>query len=309
MIKSSIRYQLLTGAAALSLCLFLTGCGLTLGKPSNQPSTPPPTTSNAQVSVFLKDAPADDVIALDLTLTDAALFDAGGMRYPILNWARPFELRHTRLAPTPAVSLATTNAAAFSTLEVGWASPRLTLVAADGSIQQLTETTTPSVTLSSSTIPIPTTLSVSAGQSQGVMLDLDVKSSLWVDANGNYVISPVVKATPVTSTDAENELSMSLVKVINVQSSANTMDVQLLATGDTLHIKVDSNTQFDAAIGKFSNVTPGQMIEVEAKFQTDGSYLAVYVNPGAPDPTLRFQGVVMAIDQSGTNPVAQLVTQ
>jgi hypothetical protein len=87
------------------------------------------------------------------------------------------------------------------------------------------------------------------------------------------------------------------------------MDVQILSIGDTIHVKADGNTGFDPAVGQFSSLQVGSMIELEGKFQSDGSYLAKYVNQGAPDPTLRFQGVLMDTGQSGVNPVAQIVTR
>ena len=306
MIKSLICQRNLAVAVVLSLSVVYLGCGVTSQQVTNPPVNTP---TKAQVSVFLKDAPADDVVAFNLTITDAALFDSGGKRLPLLTFSRSFELRQLRLASALAISSAAIDPATVSTLEVGLSTPRLTVYGANGARQQLTETTTPSVSLANSRVSLPINFTVAAGQSQGLMLDFDVKNSLSVDSSGNYLITPVLKPA-LTGTGGENELSMSLVKIAGVQSTpANSMDVQLPTIGETLHIKVDANTAFDPAIGQFSSLKSGQMIELEAKFQPDGTYLAKYVNQGAPDPTLRFQGVLMDTNQSGSNPAMEMVTR
>ncbi|MBV9179804.1 MAG: hypothetical protein JO356_00715, partial [Acidobacteria bacterium] len=135
-----------------------------------------------------------------------------------------------------------------------------------------------------------------------------LKNSVTIDANGNYLITPVLKSALASST-GPNELSMVLVKVAAIQAATSSMDVQVVSLGDTVHVKVDSSTAFDPAVGQFSSLTAGQMIELEGKFQSDGSYLAKYINQGAPDPTLRFQGVLMDSHQTGSNPVAEMVVR
>jgi hypothetical protein len=262
-----------------------------------------------QVSVFLQDAPADGVVAFNVTLTDAALFDSGGKRYPLLSWSRNFELRQFRLASTLGIAGASITPGTFNNLELGLSTPRMTIVGANGALQQLTETSTPSVSLANSTVTVPASISLASGQAQAVVLDFDLQSSLSMDANGNYVITPVLKSAP-TAAAGNDELSMTLVKVTAVQAApANSMDVQLLGIGEIVHVKVDNNTQFDPAIGQFSSLQAGQMIELEAKFQADGSYLAKYVNQGAPDPTLRYQGVLMDTNQNGSNPALEMVVR
>ncbi|HWC19706.1 MAG TPA: DUF5666 domain-containing protein, partial [Terriglobales bacterium] len=201
-----------------------------------------------------------------------------------------------------------TDPGTFNNVQIGLSTPRLTLVGPGGAIQQLTETTTPSVSLSNSSVTVPASFTLTAGQMQGLTLDFNVQSSLWLDTNGNYVITPVMKSSTATSTGL-SELSMSLVKISAVQASSSSMDVQVPATGDSVHMKVDSSTTFDHAVGQFSGLQPGQMIEVEAKFQSDGSYLAKYINQGPPDPTLRFEGVLLHANQGGSSPVMQMVVR
>ena len=306
MMKSFILRRNLTIGAVLSLSALSIGCGITSS--SQGPNPLPATPAKAQVSVFLKDAPADNVMALNLIITDAALFDSGGKRYPLLGFSRTFELRQLRQASTLAISSASIDPATVNSLEVGLSTPRLTVYGATGGMQELTETSTPSVTLTNSRVTVPISFTVAAGQSQGVMLDFDIQSSLSTDASGNYLITPVLKSA-VTGTGGNNELSMCLVKISAVQTTGNSMDVQLPSIGETIHVKVDANTAYDPAVGPFSGLKVGQMIELEAKFQPDGTYLAKYVNQGAPDPTLRFQGVLMDMNQSGSSPLMEMVVR
>jgi len=304
MIESLICHRKFAGAAALTLCLLCIGCSTVTGPSAGSPGSP----SQAKVSVFLKDAPSDSVLAFDLTLTDTALLDSGGKRFPLLGQSRTFELRQLRLASTLAISSAATDPATFSGLEVGLSSPRITLAGANGAVQQLTETTTPSVTLAKTTATVPINFSAATGQAQALMLDFDLQSSLSVDSGGNYLITPVLKSAAVGSTAGDAQLSMTLGKIVSVQATpANSLDVQLSTTSDVLHVKVDAATVFDTAVGQFSSLKAGQMIELEATFQPDGTYLAKFVNLGAPDPTLRFQGLLTDINQSGANPVMEMV--
>lgn len=309
MMKLSIVRQNLLVLAGLGLCLLIMGCGSTSAGPvPTNTTTSLNTPTKGQVSLFLKDAPADGVVAFNVSISNASLFDSGGTSYPLSTWSREFEFRQLRLASALGVSAAAINPATYANLEVGLSSPRLTVVGANGVVQQLTQTTTPSVTLTNSTVTVPTTFSLAAGQSQGLMLDFDLQSSLSMDASGNYLITPTLTSATTTA-NGLSELSMTLATISAVQATANTMDVQLVKTGDTVHVKIDGNTAFDPAVGQFSSLSAGQMIELEAKFQSDGSYLAKYVNQGASDPTMRFQGVLMDTNQTGATPVMEMVVR
>ena len=133
MIKLLIRRRTLTVAVVLTLSILCLGCGTTGSSPAPNPT--PATPTKAQVSVFLKDAPADNVMAFNLTVTDAALFDSGGKRYPLLVFSRAFELRQLRLASTLAISAASIDPATASSLEMGLSTPRLTVYGANGGMR------------------------------------------------------------------------------------------------------------------------------------------------------------------------------
>ncbi|MBV9435266.1 MAG: DUF4382 domain-containing protein [Acidobacteria bacterium] len=307
MTKSFTIRENLLAAALLSLCLPFIGCGLTSTTPANAAAAAN-TPTKGQVSMFVKDAPVDGVVAFNVSITNAALVDSAGTPYALSAWSREFEFRQLRLASALAASSVSISPATYNNLEIGLSSPRLTVVGANGVVQQLTQTSTPSVTLANSTLRTPIAFTLAAGQSQGVMLDFDLQKSLSKDANGNYVITPVLSSATTTLSGIP-ELSMTLVQISAIQSSAGTMDVQLATTGDTVHVKVDGTTVFDPAVAQFSSLSVGENIELEGKLQSDGSYLATNVNQGAPDRTLRFQGVLMDTNQSSANPLLELVVR
>ncbi|MBV8205702.1 MAG: DUF4382 domain-containing protein [Acidobacteria bacterium] len=310
MMKIFLRSRSMAMAgAAIGLCLLASGCGSTASLQSSSSSSSGFGNSGqpqGQVSLFMQDAPTDGVVAFNVTVSEAALFDAGGKRYPVLGWARSFELRQLTLASALVEGGAAVAPASFTSIELGLASPRLTLVNASGAIQQLTETTTPSVQLANPTISAPVTATLAANGSLGIMIDFDLKNSLSVDGNGNYIITPVLKPS-VTAASGPPELSLTPVKITALQSGS--MDAQVLSIGDTVHIAVGPSTQFDTTVAQFSSLKAGEVVEVEAKLQADGSYLATAVNAGPPDPTKALQGILMSTSPSGSNQLIQMVVR
>src|SRR5215475_7905523 len=96
-IKMNTKYTALL-ASVLSAAILSVGCG------SKSASNPPPPAGGAEsLAVFLKDAPADSALSLQVTVMSASAVNSGGQSVSLTNTARTYELKHLSLAPTLAM--------------------------------------------------------------------------------------------------------------------------------------------------------------------------------------------------------------
>ena len=89
---------------------------------------------------------------------------------------------------------------------------------------------------------------------------------------------------------------------------ANCLDIQLVGSGISVLVRTDPNTQFSNSIGDFSNLQVGQLIEVNAQFLSDGTFLAKSVDLGIPEQSIRYQGVATRVQQDSLGNFAIDVT-
>lgn len=272
----------------------LTGCGV--GANGNQPALPPSNgVSSGSVTGFITDAPVAGVVAFQIDMTGAALTDAQGHRTNLTNTVQEIEVRHLELSPTLAFQGVSAPSGNYTALNLTFANPQLTLSDAQGNVTQLNSTTTPSVRLAHVSLNQSVALSLAANSNAGLMIDFDLHQSLSVDANGNYVIDPVVKlGVPGTQATLSPNLTAAAGTILNIPA-AGVLELQLRDGGQKARITTDSNTQFIGTNGQVSSLQVGQAIEVAARFQSDGTFMATRIE-AASDPSLSLQGVVTSVN-------------
>jgi len=283
---------------ALLLSLFiLTGCGGAAGgfttsrsQSSGGGSGSGGSTTNQTISLFVTDAASDQVGSFHIGVTAASLVKSDGSSVSLYSGtARTLELRHLQLAPTLALS-ATVPANTYSSLFVTFSSPTLQTVNAAGQTNSLTSSSSPSVSLKTASVTIPLSFQLPSSTQAGIMIDVDLSKSLSTDSNGNFTFDPVVTASLVSDTDIGLQLVGAEGPVSNVTSSG--FDFLASDSGLTVHVVTDSTTQFASAIGSASALQSGQNIRLDAKFRSDGDYVAKFVNPGPPSLTSRQNGLL-----------------
>lgn len=272
----------------IGLGLVLSGCALA------EKSSEPGPSETGVVSFFLKDAPADRVVAFRINAVGATIADPSGQSISISG--AEVELRHLELAPTLLARTKSATSGDYSTLTLILANPRLTLSDAQGNITRVDASSTSSVRMARSGISVPLTVSVPVGGHVEIMVDVDLQQSIKIDTAGNFVIDPVVKAAVINSSSAEGELEDVLGMITAIPaSSANSFDVRLLESGQTVRLLTDSNTVFSSDLGQFSGLSAGQAIELGAQLQNDGTFLAKSIASSITDAASRYQGLVTRV--------------
>jgi len=305
--------------AVLCLNLLLSGCGVTSSRNSAPANTTPLGEDNKQsMFSFLEDSPADNVVAFRLDATGAALSTDAGTSFsindtvdtfPMVRAIQRVELRHLHLAPTLAFHTSNVPSGDYTTLNLSFANPQLTVRDSQGNITRVDGSTTPSVHLTKSSVSIPLALSVNGPV--GLMLDFNLQQSIMLDAKGNYIVDPVIIPSVISEFGAATELQDTEGQIVKISRDDQLqerfgkfvnieMDVQLLNSGKTVHVMANSDI-INRSIVPFGDLQVGQMIELSAQFQKDGTFLATGISPSSSNPSLTYKGLVSGVqpDSSG----------
>jgi Domain of unknown function (DUF4382) len=313
-------FRFLSLGALLGCALALIGCGG--GAAADPPIAP------ANVTLLVQDAPAAGIAEFNIDVTGATLKASGGQSLTLSTTPTTLEIRHLGLSPTVALRGSATQTNSYSSLLLSFANPQLTIVDAQGKTKRITGQGTPSVRLTGGSVSLPLTATVGAADHLGVMLDFDLQHSVSTDANGNYVIKPVVQAKVLSSAaqigldgtlavvsglyfNGPNVLSQVPISTLGQGGPApQVFQAQLLDSSQSVAVTVDSSTILDAAIGQFSNLHLGQVIYLSANFQNDGTFLAKSIGTGPASLSQRYQGLVTGVHQNSSGqPAFDVVVQ
>jgi hypothetical protein len=291
-----------SSATLLALAMLLSGCGTTGSSTPPPPPPPPPNASN--LTVFATDAAADNVLAFKVDVTSISVTDSAGKSTTLTTTPQTLEFRHLQMAPTLALQAANLASGNYSSISVTLANPKLAVFNA-GTVTQATPQ------LTSSTVSIPlTNFSLPSGGTQGLALDFDLLNSISTNASGGFVITPVIKPIAVSASSAGMELVDTVGQISAMPSNpAKSFDYQLSSGAATARVLTDASTVFDGGITSFANLQIGQYVEVEGQFQSDGTFLAKYVELSASNPGLRVQGVVASVTTTASGTSLSLVVQ
>lgn len=248
---------------------------------------------NGTVVILLRDAPADNVLALQASITAMNLVSSGGtvtlLTTPIDQEFRGHLLRNTVLAQRSVA------AGAYTRIELTLATPGIAFFQAT---DQTFVRTTPDFPTSSATVTISAT--VTAGQVTPILLELDLGRSVSFTQSGSQ-LSPTFTPTFTArvldlSVDVDNLARVDdlIGEVSNVNSTNNTFSITPLGTSDILNVTVDSATLFPNLSG-ISGLTSGSLVDLDARLQTSGNYLAEEVELRGTSSLIELRGPVVQI--------------
>ena len=292
------KHRWTASGIALVALTSLTGCA-TQSTATNGTGTPAtPTTST--VTAFLTDAPAPGVVAFRVDVTGASLEDSNGAITNLASGTQQVEFRHLELAPTLGFRVGSTATGNFTTLNMSFANPQVTLTDAQGNITILNANTTPSARLTTVTLNQPINASFQPNSIAGLMIDLDLKRSVQIDSRGNYLITPMANLSVMETSQNECSLENVYATVVASSPASGVVNLQLRDTGQTVAVATGVSTAFAADAGEFSTLQAGQSVEVSAHLQSDGSFMADRIDAISSSSQSSFRGVVTGISQDST---------
>ena len=297
------KLKCLSSVTLLALAIVLSGCGTTGGNPPPPPPPPPPNAAN--LTIFATDAAADNVLAFKVDVTSISVTDSAGKSTTLTTTPQTLEFRHLQMAPTLALQAANLPSGNYNSISVTLANPKLAVFNA-GTVTQVANPQ-----LSNSTVSITlTNFSLPSGGTQGLALDFDLLNSISQNASGGWVINPVIHAASVSASSPGMELVDTVGQISALPSNpAKSFDYQLSSGAATARVVTDTSTVFDGGITSFTNLQIGQYVEVAGQFQSDGTFLAKYVELSASNPGLRVQGVVASMTTTASGTSLNLVVQ
>ncbi|HVH88389.1 MAG TPA: DUF5666 domain-containing protein [Terriglobales bacterium] len=267
--------------------LLITGCG---GGNSN-PVTP------GSTQFKIGDAPADSVLALELTITNITLTNQSGGSVTVLSSADEIEASH--LAGTvETLALSDVPSGTYTQASISYSGAEITYIPAGSTTpveKQLSASGTANVPLNS----------LSIGTSSVVSFDLNAAQSLTFDAGGNVTaLNPVftASAAAVAAENAQEEESgaFEVVGAINAAPSNNAFVVSLQMMPQSAKVNVNSNTSYSDGLNTYNDLKQGMLVEVEATTQPDGSLLAKQVEL-VENEGIEAEGIITSV----TNPLTQ----
>jgi hypothetical protein len=272
----------------------LVGCAASVN-PNFRTSTPE---SAGTVAAFLTTSTANGAPAFSILVSGISLTDSNGKQVSLMSAPAQRELRHVELAPAMLSQTAGVPAGNFSSIGLTLANPELTLVDSQGNVTQLNGTTTPSVTLATSSVTIPDAISVATNGYVGVTLDFDLQSSISVNSSGNYIVTPVITAAPASPTEPSLVDDVGTITTIS-STSPPAVNLQLLS-GSSVTVNADGGTIFSSDITDVTNLRAGQTVELNADLQSSGSYLAKFLGSSTAELSNSYQGLVTNVAQNGS---------
>ena len=264
--------KLFTMMVLFAALLILAGCGGMYGGGT----TAPPATSGATTMVVnMSDAPADRVIAFEITVTSINLFRTDNTMYSALSSPRHVELTHLAGSTEP-VALPALPQGTYKSATVDLSSPEVIYI--DNSGAQVKKEL-PNATFS---LSIPFNPNLVVGTSPVVLkFDVDVSSSVTIDpATGNVTVNPVIHVTqamvPDVSHEDQEDLDDGQFEHIVGQvtaASAQSFTINLAGSGTSLTFVTDPSTKIEGA-SSTAALPLNSTVRVEGTTQPDGTVRA-----------------------------------
>ena len=282
--KVKFWVRILAPIFAAGLLLVAAGCG------GGSSQTVQPLSA---VQIKLHDAPADNVVAFEITVNSVVLTDSNGNSVSVLPSPAEIELAHLAGTMEP-LALSNIPQGTYSSAVITVASPEATFI--NPATGQLMEK---NATLASNTATITFNPALTLGNGvTSINFDFNLANSVSIDASNNVSVTPsfTVATATVAAEDAQHEDDGEIEDMAGAVASvsANSFSISTLQNSQQLTFAVNSSTQFDG-IGSLSALTKGMIVQVNAVTQPDNSLLA--------------KSVEVEVDSSDGLEAAGLVTQ
>ena len=274
-----------------------TGCGG--GMSSN--TTGNPSAQRASAHINIGDAPADGIVAFELTVTSVVLHSTSG-DVTVLSSPTEIELMHNS-GTVQSLAIMDVPAGTYTGATITVSKPEVKIVNSSGQTVEL------NATLASPTGDVAFNPNLVVGTDPVVVnFDLNVAASVAISGN-NATITPTFTATtgavPQSQTEQGNEDGEveATGSVTNV--SGTTFTIMVDQSSQSMTFNTDSSTEFESPLAGVSSLTNGMVVEVHGVTQSDGSLLATKVaSESETADGMEAEGLVVS---TTGNPVTQFV--
>jgi Domain of unknown function (DUF5666) len=267
-----------------ALALTLAGCGGS--------SNGPIQTTGASTTVQFGDATNDQIAKFELTVSSITLTGSGGTANTANLLAAPveFEFSHSAGAVEP-VSLSKVPAGTYSAATITWSNPEVVAL-----VSGVPTKLTPSPT--SGTANVSATVTIGNG-TNFLNFDLDLTKSLTINGT-SASITPTFNMTATALPAAQNgeddengEMDDVHGKVTAINAPKFTVQTN---AGASIDFTTDANTRFNDGLTQLSDLKVGDIVEVDAKTQSDGSHLATKVEREGGEAGEEAEGLIQKIN-------------
>jgi hypothetical protein len=293
----SVHSMRILQALAITLAVIAaTGCG-------GGSTTPPPPTqaTRAAARINVGDAPADGIVAFEITVNTVVLHGSAGDVSALAAPTR-IELMHNSGTFEP-LSLSNIPAGTYTGATVTVSNPEVKIIDSTGHAVEL------STTLATGTAQVAFSPSITAGTDPIVInLDFNVAASVAISGN-TATVTPTFSATTstVAANEAEQEDEDGEVEATGAVNnvSGNSFTIAMEQSSQMLTFTTDSSTEFESPLANVASLATGMIVEVHAVTQSDGTLLAKKVDGENEDANgMEAEGLVVSTTGS---PVTQFV--
>jgi hypothetical protein len=264
----------------------LTGCG------GNNNS--PVQATGSSTTVQFGDATDPSIAKFELTVSSITLTGAGGTANTANLLAAPveFEFSHAAGAVEP-VSLSKVPAGSYSAASITWSNPEVVQI-----VNNVPTKLTPSPT--SGTVNVTFSANITIGSGQNFLnFDLDLSKTLTITGT-NAAISPTFNVTATAlpaggngEDDENGEMDDVHGKVTAIAAPKFTVQTN---AGASIDFTTDANTRFKDGLTQLSDLKVGDIVEVDATTQAEGTHLATKVEREGGEAGEEAEGLIQKID-------------
>jgi hypothetical protein len=270
----------------LALAMFLSGCG-------SSSTNHPVQTTGTMATLQTGDALNDQIVKFELTISSITLTGTGGTANTsnLLSGPAEVEFTHEAGAFEP-LSVAHIPPGTYSGATMTVSNPEVVAIIG-GMPTKLT------ATLSSATVNIAFSPNITVGSSPlFINFDIDLPNSVTINGT-NATVTPAFKVSTSTVAANENgeddhdgEIDDAHGSITNITAP----DFTIQTKSTTITFVTDSNTRFHDGISQLSDLKVGDVVEVDAVTQPDGSKLATKVEREGDHNGEEAEGIISVLD-------------
>lgn len=284
--------------ASLTLAALLAGCAS-----SNSPGAGTNIASPAvAVPVLITDAPSDQLVAFTLTLNSIVLTDTAGNTASILPTPTTVEICHLN-GIQQALLTASIPSDTYAYATITFSNPQITYINSSG------QPVLASPTLGATSFRFNFTPPIAITNTSSSLL-VDLLASQSVTISGTAVnVTPVfnIKAVPTASAaPPPNQNGTGMQQMGTVVSVSGTTVVIQPGSGPNITLTTNSSTVLQGpGLTSLSQLTAGELVQVDFVLQSGGVYLATRIQvppppPGGQQPN-QLVGPITSLTSSGFN--------